>query len=236
MTERKIAFYDIDRTSYQGLLIKDLIKYQLTTGTLSKETFDAINNEEELYKRGKLYEDMAQDMLVHLAKGLTGKKISELEEETSRFFKTPEGNKFFSFVGESIQMLKLTHDTYFITAEPQYVAKEVLRIHGATDFISTLFEITENGVITGRISVSLAKKENKGIRVRQLMLTHAHEHSFAFGDSDGDIEMLEEVENPVCINPNDELKKKATEKNWEIKKPEEVLLFVKSKLPKTDCL
>jgi len=231
MTERKIALYDIDKTSYEGLLIKDFVKYQVLTGTLKQETLDEINNEENLYKANeKKYEEMAQDMLAHWARGLEGKKASTVESEANKFFKTPEGNKFFPFVQESIDLLRSTHDTYFITAEPQFIANEVSQIHHSTESLSTIFEINKDGVLTGKITSSLAKRADKGNRVKELMQNHVYRQSFAVGDSDGDIEMLKAVEYPICVNPNDKLIEEAVKNKWEIKKPEEITIFIKSKL------
>lgn len=231
MKERKIALYDIDRTSYQGLLIIALVKYQVSTQTLEKKTLDEIVNEETLYKAGKPYEDMAQDMLVHWAKGLKDKKVSNIGDELSEFFKTPEGNKFFPFVLESIDIFRPTHDTYFVTAEPQFVAAEVSKIHRAAGYLSTIFEV-KDGVFTGDISSSLAKKGDKGDAIKVLMQNHLKEQSFAFGDSDSDIEMLEGVEYPICVNPNDELTRTAMERGWQIKKPEEIAVYIRNVLAK----
>lgn len=234
--ERKIAFYDIDKTSYEGLLIKDFVKFQVSTGTLRKETSDDINEEERLNKAKKIdYETMAQNMLDHWALGLKDKSISDVEAETERFFTTPEGNKFFPFVRESINMIGQTHDSYFITAEPQFIAKEVTKIHKATGFVSTIFGISSDGKFTGKISSSLVKKEKKGDTVRELLKSHIKEQSFAIGDSDGDILMLEGVEYPICVNASDELKNLANQRGWKesIKKPEEVVIFIGKILNKT---
>ena len=63
------------------------------------------------------------------------------------------------------------------------------------------------------------------------MQTHLHKDSFAFGDSKGDEEMLKGVEYPICVNPNDELAKIRDEKGWRRIKPEEIVIFIKSKIP-----
>lgn len=230
MIERKIALYDIDGTSYKGLLILDLARYQLEKGTLPQSSFDNIERDIGLYRQKQLrYEVMAQNVLEYWAEGLKGKNVSTIEEETRNFFKTSAGNKFLPFVQESINLFRQTHDSYFVTAEPQFVAQEVSIIHQVTGFISTTFEI-KDGLFTGKIASSLAKREDKGNKIKQLMQTRLHEESVAFGDSDGDIEMLEGVEYPICVNPNDELRKTATEKNWTIKKPEEVVPYLKEVL------
>lgn len=231
MTERKIALYDIDKTSYQGFLVLDLCEYQFRKGILPEKNLLNIKRDIDLYAAGKLtYENMAQNVLAYWAEGLRGKDVDQIAKETKEFFQT-EGNKFIPFVQESIDLFRPTHDTFFVTAEPQFVAKEVARIHQATDYLSTIFEIND-GKFTGRVSSSLAERGDKKKSVDQIMQTYAKEQSFAFGDSDGDIEMLEGVEYPICVNPNDALSKKAAEKGWKTKKPEEVVLYIKDVLGK----
>jgi phosphoserine phosphatase len=231
MTERKIALYDIDKTSYKGYLIVDFVGYQVSTGTLKKETLEKILEEDRLNKEeGKEYEEMAQDMLIHWVKDLKDKNVSNVEKEIHDFLETPNGKKFLPFVKESIDWLNPTHDTFFVTAEPQFVAKEVSRIHEATGFLSSFFE-TKDGLFTGNIISSLAKSTDKGNEVEKLMQTHLYKDSFAFGDSKGDKEMLEGVEYPICVNPKPELIEIRDKKGWKKMEPEEIILFIKSKIP-----
>ena len=58
------------------------------------------------------------------------------------------------------------------------------------------------------------------------MAKYGKRSSFAFGDSEGDIGMLETVQHPICVNASSGLQKVASEKGWNIKKPEEVEDFV----------
>ena len=171
---------------------------------------------------------MAQGLLRYWPEGLKEKKVEDVVNNAQEFFQT-EGKKFLPFVQESINLLNPTHDTYFVTAEPQFVAEEVARIHTATGYFSTIFE-TKDGVFTGNVSSSLARKEDKGNALKELMGTHTREQSIAFGDSDNDMDMLEGVEYPICVNPNEGLQKKAKEKGWHIKKPEDIIIFLKENL------
>ncbi len=232
MIERKIALYDIDKTSYKDFLLLDLARYQFQKGILPESNLLAIERDIDLYiKRGLTYQEMTQNVLEYWPKGLKGKSVEEVIDNTREFFKT-EGKKFLPFVQESIDLLSPTHDIYFVTAEPQFVAEEVARIHRATGYLSTIFEI-KDGVFTGNFSSSLARKEHKGNAVRVLMQDHSKEQSFAFGDSDNDIEMLEGVDYPICVNPNHELTRIATERGWHIKQPEEIVVFIRDKIQPT---
>lgn len=227
MTERKIALYDIDKTSYEDFLLLDIIRYQFKKGILPESNLLAIEKDIDLYtKKALTYQEMAQNVLEYWPGGLKGKQVEEVVNKTKEFFQA-EGKKFLPFVQESIDLLSPTHDIYFVTAEPQFVAQEVTRIHHkATGYLSTIFEV-KAGVFTGDVSSSLAGKEHKGNAIKVLMQNHQREQSFAFGDSNNDIEMLEGVEYPICVNPNDELTKTAKEKGWQIKKPEEIVIFIR---------
>lgn len=230
MTERKIALFDIDKTSYRDLLFLDLCRYQFQTGILPELNLSAIERNIGSYvnRQGLTYLEMAQSALVDWPNGLKGKRVDEVTSNTREFFQT-DGNKFYSYVEESINLLNQTHDTYFVTAEPQFVGEEVARKYQATGYRSTMFEVID-GFFTGNVTSSLARKEDKGKALKELMLDHSKEQSFAFGDSGNDIELLEGVEYPICVNPNDELQRVAMEKGWIIKEPEEIVIYVRGAL------
>lgn len=231
MIERKVSLYDIDKTSYKDFLLLDLVRYQFKKGILPESTFSAIERDINLYtEKVLIYQEMAHNVLGYWPKGLKGKRLEDVANNAKEFFST-EGRKFFNFVQESIDLLNPTHDTYFITAQPQFVAEEVTRMHQATGYFSTIFEV-KDGIFTGNISSTLATKEDKGKKTKEIMQNHDKAQSFAFGDSDNDIEMLEGVEYPICVNPNDELKTTAAERGWSIKKPEEIVIYIREMLTK----
>ncbi len=222
MSERKIAFYDIDKTSYQGFLAIDLVTYQYQNGLLPQQNFDKIIQDLKLYQSGQMpYEKIAEQVLIHWAEGLQGQVVDNLLSHTKAFFQT-EGRKFFSFLQPSIDFLRPSHDTYFISAEPQFVAQIVKRIYRATGYISSVFEVKER-LFTGRVTLSLALRESKKDAIVDLLTMHGRENSIAFGDSEADKEMLASVEHAICINPSKGLRRIAEQKEWYIVQPDEVL-------------
>ena len=44
--------------------------------------------------------------------------------------------------------------------------------------------------------------------------------------------MLEGAEYPICINPNHELTRVAMEKGWQIRRPEEIVIYIREVLSK----
>ena len=101
MTERNIALYDIDKTSYGDFLLLDIVRYQFQKGILPESSFLAIRGDVALYSKGQLtYQEMAQGLLRYWPEGLKGKKVEDVVNNTQEFFQT-EGKKFLPFVQES---------------------------------------------------------------------------------------------------------------------------------------
>lgn len=229
MQKRQIAFYDIDKTSYDGFIVLDLATHQLQNGIISEQCLTDMKTDIAQYRSGEIpYEQMAQNLLEHWAQGLLGKQINDVLVKSREFFET-EGKKFFPYVQTSINLLSPTHDIYFVTAGPQFGAQYVADMHNATGFISTIFE-ERDGVFTGNISKSLASKEKKKREIYPLLNTHNNAKSFAFGDSSNDVEMLESVAYPICVNADSELRKVAETNSWDICSPEQVINTIQARL------
>lgn len=56
----------------------------------------------------------------------------------------------------------------------------------------------------------------------ELKSSHDFTDSYGFGDSDADIEMLDMVTHPFCINPNEKLKAHAEKNGWVVTTPNEI--------------
>ena len=221
MSKRKIALFDIDKTIYQGLVILDLANSQVKYGIISQESYSTICNDVDLYKKGVVgYEETIHNLLVHWASGLKGNLYNHVLTHAIDFLS--HKGKFFPFAGELISMLKETHDVYFVTAEPSFVGKAVSYIFKANGYVSSKFELS-NSTFTGNVEISLARREDKMRVVQGLLNKYEKRGSIAFGDSEGDIEMLRQVEIAVCINPTDGLRRVAEKKGWIITTPDEIL-------------
>lgn len=225
--KRKIALFDIDGTIYKGSIIFQLTKYQLKEKTISESVQDNFHKNLQLYQEKRVnYGNFANNLVAHWAKGLKGISYIAVLEQTKCFFKN-KGNNFFPFFKRIVALLEKTHDIYFVTGEPKFVAQVVAGLYKITGFLSSELEI-ENGVFTGNIKKFLAKREEKQIAIKELLATHHLKQSFAFGNAEGDIGMLNLVEFPICINPTSGLREKAIKENWQITKPKNVEKIVSS--------
>jgi len=230
MQKRKLALFDIDKTIYDGYIIFSLADYQFKRKIIDKNCLESLYKDLYLYKDKKIdYETTVENLNLHWAIGLKDLSYKLILDIAKNFFTLEEENNFFPFVKDLISLFKSTHDIYFITGELQFIARAASELFSVTSFISSELEV-KDGVVTGKINKSLAKRQEKKMAISYLLNKHDSKNSFAFGDSEGDIEMLNSVEFPICINPTEELKEIAKAKKWYIVNTENILDIVKNKI------
>lgn len=237
MDQRKIALFDIDRTIYDGYLIFPLAEYSSEKGLVGKDVVDALYQDLRLYRSGQVdYETTVENLNIHWAAGLRNRSPDSVLNLTETFLKTEGAGSFFPFAQPLMDLLRNTHDIYFVTGEMQCVGKAVAEYFSVHGFISSEMEVAD-GVFTGSMGRSLAKKGGKKDAIESLMNAYPHESSLAFGDSDGDIELLSRVAHAFCINATETLKKVAASKGWHRVTPLSILEVVKAVLnPQGGCL
>jgi len=224
---KKLVLFDIDKTIYNGYVISPLAECQLDKGIINNSCLNKIQEDFKLYKSGKVdYETTIANLLDHWAEGLKGQNYQDILKETISFFRGA-GNKFYGFARPVIKMFKSTHDVYFITGEPKFVGEATALIFSIKGLISSKLEV-ENLKFTGRVEKYLARRNEKLSAIQCLVKKYKIDGSFAFGDSEADIQMLNLVQNAICINATDGLKKHAQKHNWHVATPGSVTNLVSS--------
>jgi len=204
---------DVDKTAYNDYLIFSVINQEAEDGLIEKTSVQPINEALDKYKQGEIgYEEMVETVVSRWASALAGRYVSDVLNHTADFLIANRQN-FHPYVSKVIQMVANTHCVYFVTAEPQFVAQPIAKMFGATSIIASEFEV-EDGKFTGKATKILSGREHKLEAITHLFEIHTKSGSIAFGDSEGDIEMLSAVENPICINPNEGLEKVRAEEGW----------------------
>lgn len=209
---RSIAFFDIDNTMYDGFSYFTLLEKQVGEGLIKQETLTAALASMQKYKtKAQDYETTIVELLDIYAEGLKGAEYASVLEVTKQFYE--KSDKFFAYVASTFKELRGSHDIALVTGEPQFVAKAVKELFGATSYYSTEYEVID-GTFTGSVKSYLASRHEKHDAIKHLMQGHGAKNSFAFGDSEGDIEMLRAVEYPICLNATDGLRAIAAEEGW----------------------
>ncbi len=209
---KKLALFDIDGVIYDGHFIFDQIKGQDESGFIEHGSWNLILALLEKYKKGKMsYKEAADNMLLDYANKLAGKKYVDLVQKSLDLIESNKSN-FFPYFAETVERLKTIYDIYFVTTNFDFAAEALTRYFGVKDFLSSKVN-QENGIVLPGIGLSLGG--NKGI-VTDLISKYGKIGSFAVGDSENDSDMLEKVEFPFVIEPDDKLAKIAADKNWQV--------------------
>lgn len=209
---KKLALFDIDGVIYDGHSIFDLVQSWEKDGLIGAGLWDHFLSLLGRYKKGELtYKEAADNMLFEYSKKLAGKKYEDLVKATYDFISNNK-TKLFPYFEKLTPILKETHDIYFVTTNFDFTAEAFYKYFGVNGFLSS--KINQNsGIVNEGVELSLGG--NKGIVV-DLINKYGFGGSIAVGDSENDADMLEKVENPFVIEPDEKLKIIATEKNWTI--------------------
>ncbi len=209
---KKLAIFDIDGVIYDGHTIFDQIQNQENGGIIEKGTWNKILVELGDYKSGKkTYKQAADNMLGIYAVALSGRDYQEVVVDTVKFFSSNK-NKFFAYFEKVIPEIENKYDIFFVSTNFQFVCEALGKIFAIDKYLSSIAEV-KNDKFSGKVALSLGG--NKGI-VSGLISKYGKEGSFAVGDSENDVDMLEKVEFPFVMEPNEKMMKIASEKKWQI--------------------
>lgn len=103
-----------------------------------------------------------------------------------------------------------------VSASGEEVVAPIARALGATHAMATRM-VVEDGKYTGDIAF-YCYGEGKAEAVRELAAREGYllEHSYAYSDSVTDLPMLELVGHPAVVNPDRNLRKEATARDWPV--------------------
>jgi len=110
-----------------------------------------------------------------------------------------------------------TAHTVFLTSAIRELCIPLSAHLGIRSIICTEMECDE-GIYTGRPAGNYCYGIEKARRLEEFCRKHGVDlhTSFFYADSISDLPALELTGNPVCVNPDNELKKTATERGWRI--------------------
>jgi len=211
-----LALFDLDNT-----LLSDDSDYLwgqflVEKNLVDRDYYDSENKRfYELYKQGNLdiFEfsefafkplvDNKPDVLDELHKEFMQKKILPIITQKSR---------------DLVSKHKAAGDTLVvITATNSFVTGPIVKELGIENIIATEAEKID-GHFTGKIAGTPCFQEGKVTRLKQWILENevALEDCMFYSDSNNDLPLLELVQKPVAVDPDEKLKAVATEKNWPI--------------------
>jgi len=202
------AFFDIDGTLYREGLIteifKKLIKYEIIE--MDKWYSEVKPEFENWDKRQGDYDSYLLKMLEIYIQSVKGLHRIQMEFIAKNII-NQKGDRVYTFTRDKIKWHKEQgHKVIIISGSPNELIVEMAAKYGFDDYIGTIYLLDDNDAYTGEVipmwdSVSKKKAIERFVKKYELDL----DKSYAYGDSSGDMNMLEMVGFPTCVNPTKEL-------------------------------
>lgn len=215
---RVAAFFDLDKTiiatSSAYAFGKEFMHNGLITPaealqiSLTKATYMVVGQTSEQM-------DSSRDQLAAMVAGWSVAEVDAIVRDTMHSVVTPA---IYAEARELIDAHRAAgHDVVIISASAATLVQPIAEELGVELVVATELEEVD-GRFTGEI-LHYNKGEAKARALEAIAAEHGVDldQSFAYSDSATDIPMLEMVGNPVAVNPDRAMKKKALEESWDIR-------------------
>lgn len=213
---RKIAVFDIDGTLFRWQLFHELVEELTLAKVFPDNTFREVDTAWNDWRGGDLHFHGYETLVVEtLMKYLPIVPIATFEAVCDKVI-AQSGHKLHSYPKQLLGDLKSQGYTIVaISGSQQELLDRFAKKHGIDIAIGAIYERHE-GHFTGKVSrVTIGHKAEL---LRELVKNEGFtlEGSLAIGDSDGDIDILSEVEQPIAFNPSEGLFNHARTMGWSI--------------------
>ncbi len=216
---QKIAFFDIDGTVFRSSLLIELVESLIKAGHFpaeSKEEFREVF--EAWWNREGDYEAYIEAVVKTFRAHLQGVHYGDMAD-VGRQVVAVQRRRVYRYTRDLIKDLKA--DGYYIIAisqSPKTVLDDFCTQYGFDKVYGRLYEIGPQDCFTGAVVDEhlITNKANIVKRVLEHNPNLTLKDSVAVGDTEGDIPLLEQVEHPICFNPNQTLYAHAKRMKWEV--------------------
>ncbi|GAA0106068.1 HAD-IB family hydrolase [Paraclostridium sordellii] len=201
------AFFDIDGTLYRDSLMvehfKKLIRYEIIDEKVwlanARDTF--VNWD----KRQGNYDDYLFEVCDIYVESLKGLDLCSINFTSDQVIKL-KSDRVYKYARTQINWhLEQGHVVIFISGSPDFLVSKMAKKYNATDFIGSTY-VFENGTFNGEV-IPMWDSASKNVAINGFVEKYNIDlsKSYAYGDTNGDINMLRRVGNPIAINPTKEL-------------------------------
>jgi len=212
----KLAIFDLDNTLLGGdsdhAWGEFLVEEGIVDGDIHQQTNDQFYQD---YQTGQL------DIHAYLEfalKPIAGKSMEELRNWHIKFMEQ-KINPIILDKGKALLEKHKNDGDYLliITATNHFVTGPIADALGVDDLIATNPEVID-GVYTGKVNGTPSYQEGKVERLNSwLAKTNMNlKGSYFYSDSHNDLPLLKQVDNPIAVDPDDQLAQTANNLNWPI--------------------
>ncbi|MCP4390035.1 MAG: HAD family hydrolase [Gammaproteobacteria bacterium] len=211
-----LAIFDLDHTLLDGDSDYMWGEYMVENRIVEEQEYRQRNLVFfEDYQRGALDND---SYLEFSLAPLTRYSIEELHAWRKDYVENWIKPIIASGVGDLLdQHRQQNHELLIISATNLFITEPIAELLQVPTILSTEPEIVDNRY-TGRYLGTPTYREGKVTVLGEWLTSTDHnlDGSFFYSDSINDLALLEQVDNPIAVHPDDELKAIAESRDWKI--------------------
>ncbi len=216
---QKVAFFDIDGTVFRSSLLIELVEKLIAEGIFPLSARERYVDEQQAWKdREGTYQEYIQAVIATFIENIKGVHYGEFAD-IGRQIVAVQSKHIYRYTRDLLVKLKQQgYYTVAISQSPKTILDEFCEQYGFDKVYGRFYEIGPQDRFTGAITDEHLI-QNKANIVKRVFDRHPdlqHEGSIAVGDTDGDIPLLEAVDQPICFNPNKALFTHAKRVQWPV--------------------
>ncbi len=216
-TKKKFAVFDVDGTIFRSSLLIELTESLIAEKIFPPKTKDIyIKSYKKWIERKGSYEEYINDVVDAFKINIKGVNEGDFNRVAKSVIESNH-SMIYRYTRDLVKALKKKN--YYLLAishSPQEIVKKFTKTLGFDKTYGFIYEV-ENGKLTGK-SLYEDKISDKSKILKHVIKKEglSLQGSIGVGDSEGDINFLGVVANPICFNPNKKLYTKAVKKGWKI--------------------
>lgn len=214
---RPFAVFDIDGTIIRWQLYHAIGDQLAKQGVIGADVFKPVRAARMSWKKrsGEVsFRDYEAELVKVFDKTISGLPVATFDAAVASVFDEYR-EQVYTYTRDLISQLKATHYLLFaISGSPAVIVEKLANYYGFDDFAATTYP-TSNGRFVGSKDLAVNKKPEL---LKALIDKHGagSANSIGVGDSEGDIDMLGMVEQPIAFNPTRELFNHAKAQGWQV--------------------
>lgn len=218
MSERPFAVFDIDGTLIRWQLFHAVLDNFGKRGLVSQKDYDNVRQARMVWKKRadpNSFSRYEQCLVQVYDQAIVGLRPADLLEIVQTVFDEYK-DQVYTYTRDLIQELKDKDYLLFAISGSQIEIVQLLANYYGFDGAAGSTYTQVSGRFTGQHSI--LRHERKVAALDNLVKKYGAKQadSFAIGDSEGDIPILEKVENAIAFNPTQKLFDHAKANNWQI--------------------
>lgn len=213
----QLAIFDLDNTLIGGDSDHAWGEFLVARDCVDSERFRSENDRfYRDYQRGDLdilaYLEFALEPLAQMSRGQLENLQREFMQEVINEIWLPNAEDLIQRHREA------GHHIMIITATNRFVVAPIAERLGVDTLIATEPEEVD-GRFTGRVAGQPCFQGGKVLRLQAWLEEHSHfarGEKWFYSDSINDLPLLQQVEHPVAVDPDERLQREALERGWRV--------------------